>query len=786
MRFIQLTILFLLFNTYRLSAQIKYNVKSFDAVNSSYNEFGAFKISYDSMLFCSDRPLESLITKKDSAGNYFVKPYIYNVNKSNISRFLPDKLKSDLNVGPLAINSSKNAIIFSQNINSYKKKNINKIPLGIYIIRKVNGKWQQPKPLLVSETYNYTHPNFIDDNTFIFSKAKLNHSNKDIFLAKLNQNDSVIAENEVLVNTSFSEIFPYYDGQSKTLYFSSDRDGNYDVFYTKTDFLNYQPVVKLDTSINTSFDEVSFYIKKNKGYFSRNNSQQNFDIYKFEKQYLVPEKCDSSIDINLCYDFYEASTLFSENDTIPIIYEWDFGDGIKVKSLKTSHCYKKPGFYKISLNAIDTVINQVFFNEANYMLEIPYPKNPSINIADTLTINKLYVINPDTAFTSYNSKNKFYWIIDDYEIKETWYFTHYFETSGHHKLQFVYFNDTIAGSVCKNVFVIDSAEVEMQTKKLKILEADKNSLTLMNMDDEGFILPETYILSNSNDSLINLPMQDSSAVSIQKKQITGKEITIVYNNKKEGIITKDENDRYQYKILTADSNGLNLILIEDDTFLILTTLQDTAFVKESLKGLKSFNDVMQCIVTDDNISQSSLYHKFQTINSNGTTYKVLNINGLEPDSLYTIINCLIQDTISFSIRNINANSIINTEIEKELEKLQNKDSITIKINSLYYDFNKYTIEDYMLNDLQQIVRFLKTNKNYSVQIEAHTDNVGSEKNNIKLSEMRAAKVKEFLINNGIKSDRIKAIGFGSKFQVVPNDTESNRAKNRRVIFKFTK
>ena len=80
---------------------------------------------------------------------------------------------------------------------------------------------------------------------------------------------------------------------------------------------------------------------------------------------------------------------------------------------------------------------------------------------------------------------------------------------------------------------------------------------------------------------------------------------------------------------------------------------------------------------------------------------------------------------------------------------------------------------------------LKTLKIYGdifVEIRGYTDNVGNKSSNIKLSQKRADSVKNWLIGNGIDAERVNAVGYGPNNQLVPNDSQENRRKNRRIEF----
>ena len=71
------------------------------------------------------------------------------------------------------------------------------------------------------------------------------------------------------------------------------------------------------------------------------------------------------------------------------------------------------------------------------------------------------------------------------------------------------------------------------------------------------------------------------------------------------------------------------------------------------------------------------------------------------------------------------------------------------------------------------------------RVEGHTDNVGGRRFNQRLSEERAKSVVDYLIAKGVVADRISSAGYGETRPVAPNDSEANRAKNRRIEFKVT-
>ena len=84
--------------------------------------------------------------------------------------------------------------------------------------------------------------------------------------------------------------------------------------------------------------------------------------------------------------------------------------------------------------------------------------------------------------------------------------------------------------------------------------------------------------------------------------------------------------------------------------------------------------------------------------------------------------------------------------------------------------------------LNEVVQVLEDNPGINIVVEGHTDNVGSDDYNLKLSEARAKSVKMYLQWKGIGSERIRSVGYGEGRPLADNSTALGRAKNRRVEF----
>ncbi|MDR3246473.1 MAG: OmpA family protein [Prevotellaceae bacterium] len=101
-------------------------------------------------------------------------------------------------------------------------------------------------------------------------------------------------------------------------------------------------------------------------------------------------------------------------------------------------------------------------------------------------------------------------------------------------------------------------------------------------------------------------------------------------------------------------------------------------------------------------------------------------------------------------------------------------------NNITFETNSAELNAESDAELYRIVKFMKENQDIRIEISAHTDDVGSQEYNARLSDKRAASVVAFLTKNDVFKDRLQAKGYGKLQPLVPNDSAENRAKNRRV------
>ena len=102
---------------------------------------------------------------------------------------------------------------------------------------------------------------------------------------------------------------------------------------------------------------------------------------------------------------------------------------------------------------------------------------------------------------------------------------------------------------------------------------------------------------------------------------------------------------------------------------------------------------------------------------------------------------------------------------------------------IYFDRSSPRFLPNSMPELRRLALILKNNPTVAVEIQGHTDNIGSSDDLVKLSAERAGAVREFLIGQGISRDRLSVKGLGSKYPIGSNASEDERKKNRRVEIK---
>jgi outer membrane protein OmpA-like peptidoglycan-associated protein len=131
-----------------------------------------------------------------------------------------------------------------------------------------------------------------------------------------------------------------------------------------------------------------------------------------------------------------------------------------------------------------------------------------------------------------------------------------------------------------------------------------------------------------------------------------------------------------------------------------------------------------------------------------------------------------------------ATATLRAQLLQQLNSvLQTTDSprgLVVNMADVLFDFGKYNLKPDAKIKLAKLAGMIQAHPGLHLAIEGHTDNIGSDEANMKLSQQRADTVRDFLVEQGLGPDAVTAVGLGKAEPVADNSTNEGRQKNRRV------
>jgi outer membrane protein OmpA-like peptidoglycan-associated protein len=202
----------------------------------------------------------------------------------------------------------------------------------------------------------------------------------------------------------------------------------------------------------------------------------------------------------------------------------------------------------------------------------------------------------------------------------------------------------------------------------------------------------------------------------------------------------------------------------------LTLLRGYVIDEETLKPIQA-----SIVIMDNEKNQ-----EISRLTSNGKTGKFLislpsgknyGISVTAQGYLFHSENYIVPDTAAY------------TEVDKVIELKKLEVGKKIVLNNIFYDFDKATLRQESISELERLVSLMKDTPALKIEISSHTDNKGTDDYNQKLSQARAQSVVDYLVSKGIARTRLVAKGYGESQPIATNDTDPGRQMNRRTEFK---
>ncbi|MCK4344996.1 MAG: PKD domain-containing protein, partial [Bacteroidales bacterium] len=379
-----------------------YSVRLAPFSSNKYDEFSPVYYK-NGIVFCSSWKNDVFITystpeKKELLNMYYVKLVNDSINLESLG-ILSKELMTNFNDGPATFNTDGNVIYYSRNNDvDYKIRDVfdPKNKLGIYSAELTNGIWTNIKPFKYNNlNYSITTPSLAPDGKRLYFASDMpgGFGGADLYYCEWNNNDWDEPVNlGSKVNTTGNEAYPFAS-KSGELYFSSDGHkglGKKDIFFSKEVEGEWITPIHLDPPINSKEDDFGLVTDLNLegGYFSSHRKKTD-DIFSFKTEIHQFTNCDSLQENHYCFLFYDEG-FPDVVDTLPLRYEWDFGDGGKVVGLEAEHCFPGPGKYSVQLNIIDNITGNTFFTQSSYEFELEDIEQPFINSTDASIVgNKI-------------------------------------------------------------------------------------------------------------------------------------------------------------------------------------------------------------------------------------------------------------------------------------------------------------------------------------------------------------------------------------------------------------
>jgi len=374
-----------------------YIVKPTPFSSRIYNEFSP--VFYKGgIVFCSDQSGNSLVSYKDNQNRLFK---IFFVTKKGSSgwthpEILAKEITSAFNDGPATFNENGNIIYYSRNNsieNSMRNITDTTNKLGIYSAELIDGKWTNIKPFTYKNPlYSFCTPALTPDGERIYFSSDMpgGYGGMDLYYCDRRNNEWDQPVNlGPVINTPKNESFPFAYKYGK-LYFASDGlkgFGGKDLFYTQEINGEWIAPMHLDSAINSSADDFGIVIDSTSenGYFSTNRRKTD-DIFSFSSAPVEFTSCDTVKENNYCFTFYDEKQRLI--DTIPVIYQWDFDDGIIHIGKEVKHCFPGPGKYAVKLTIIDELTGDTIAKRVEYKTELENINQAYISSDKVGTVDK--------------------------------------------------------------------------------------------------------------------------------------------------------------------------------------------------------------------------------------------------------------------------------------------------------------------------------------------------------------------------------------------------------------
>ncbi|MDX1359314.1 MAG: PKD domain-containing protein, partial [Clostridia bacterium] len=188
--------------------------------------------------------------------------------------------------------------------------------------------------------------------------------------------------------------------------------GGLDLYTSSMTYGQWREARILPEPLNSPADDFSYILElgTSDGYFTSNRGR-NDDIYRARSLIVRKVNCDPLVVEDYCFAFWETNR--GKFDTIPFIYEWDFGDGNTATGDTVEHCFEDPGKYSVKMYSIDTVQNTPRKLQETRIIEVEKTIQAFIDAPDTCNVGEVITFDGAQTFLPELQITEYYWNFDD-------------------------------------------------------------------------------------------------------------------------------------------------------------------------------------------------------------------------------------------------------------------------------------------------------------------------------------------------------------------------------------
>jgi len=401
-----------------------YDVKRMPFSKSPFNDISPVIVN-DGIIFCSNRRYSSLSDRTTFNNDRLLNLWYAQLKDStwNKPEEIKSEFSSRFNNGSLSLAPNGKTVYFSSDVEkssiTRKKSFKDKNRWGLFIGELTGNSIINVTPFKYNSKdlqYNILQPSISSDGKYLFFASDMpgGQGKFDLWYCEFINNDwSAPVNPGPSVNSSADEKYPYMHSSGK-LYFSSDREAGsgLDVYSTSLYYGQWDEPVRLPEPVNSSYDDFAFVASENvsTGYFS-SNREGNDDIFDFKSNIKRSAVCDTLKENYFCYRYTELNAI--KLDTVPFRFLWRFGDGGKAEGISVVHCFKGPGTYINRLDIVSLLTKEISYNEKVDTLVISLFEQPYISSPDQIKVGEQIKLNADSTNLPGWNITRYYWNFGD-------------------------------------------------------------------------------------------------------------------------------------------------------------------------------------------------------------------------------------------------------------------------------------------------------------------------------------------------------------------------------------